>query len=201
VKATPRLDTTSRFDGQRGPNGFRLCRQCGTECDSKRKTFCAQPCVEQWKLERWPAVQRCAVEERDRGVCQRCGLCIGRIEDRAKALHKRLARLTYGRRWPQSAPEQAERDLARAERNASRLGRALARYGVRYQFRRRGYVSHVPHLWEMDHKVPLAEGGTNALDNLRTLCIPCHRKVTAELAGRRAKRARRRRTRTRRSAA
>lgn len=42
-------------------------------------------------------------------------------------------------------------------------------------------------LWEADHVVPLVEGGTNDLENYRTLCIPCHRRVTAELAYRRSK--------------
>lgn len=38
------------------------------------------------------------------------------------------------------------------------------------------------HTWEVDHIVPVAEGGGECgLDNVRTLCIPCHRKVTAEL--------------------
>lgn len=39
--------------------------------------------------------------------------------------------------------------------------------------------------WEMDHIVPVVEGGGQCgLDNLRTLCIPCHRKVTRELRAR-----------------
>jgi len=37
-------------------------------------------------------------------------------------------------------------------------------------------------LWDADHIVPVAEGGGECdLSNLRTLCIRCHRKVTAEL--------------------
>jgi 5-methylcytosine-specific restriction endonuclease McrA len=37
-------------------------------------------------------------------------------------------------------------------------------------------------LWDADHKVPVAEGGGECdLDNMRTLCLLCHRKVTAEL--------------------
>ena len=37
-------------------------------------------------------------------------------------------------------------------------------------------------LWDADHIVPVAEGGGQCdLDNLRTLCLPCHREVTAEL--------------------
>src|SRR5258706_1314659 len=37
-------------------------------------------------------------------------------------------------------------------------------------------------LWDADHIVPVAEGGGECdLRNLRTLCIPCHRRVTEEL--------------------
>lgn len=37
-------------------------------------------------------------------------------------------------------------------------------------------------LWDADHIVPVAEGGGQCdLDNIRTLCLPCHREVTAEL--------------------
>ena len=41
--------------------------------------------------------------------------------------------------------------------------------------------------WEMDHIVPVCEGGgLCGLDGYRTLCIPCHKTETAELAARRA---------------
>ena len=37
-------------------------------------------------------------------------------------------------------------------------------------------------LWDADHVVPVAEGGGECdLSNIRTLCIRCHRTVTAEL--------------------
>ena len=37
-------------------------------------------------------------------------------------------------------------------------------------------------LWDADHIVPVAEGGGQCdLDNIRTLCLPCHREVTADL--------------------
>jgi 5-methylcytosine-specific restriction endonuclease McrA len=28
---------------------------------------------------------------------------------------------------------------------------------------------------EVDHKVPVAQGGSDALDNLQTLCVDCNR--------------------------
>ncbi len=37
-------------------------------------------------------------------------------------------------------------------------------------------------LWDADHILPVAEGGGECdLDNIRTLCLRCHRRVTAHL--------------------
>jgi len=35
--------------------------------------------------------------------------------------------------------------------------------------------------WEADPIVAVVEGGDSGLDNMRTLCIPCHRGVTTDL--------------------
>ena len=40
---------------------------------------------------------------------------------------------------------------------------------------------------EYDHIIPFCEGGLTVLENMRTLCVPCHRKVTKEFRARRAK--------------
>jgi 5-methylcytosine-specific restriction enzyme A len=41
-------------------------------------------------------------------------------------------------------------------------------------------------LWDADHIVPVVEGGGECdLSNIRTLCLKCHRDVTAELRKRR----------------
>lgn len=41
------------------------------------------------------------------------------------------------------------------------------------------------HLWQADHIVPVVEGGGEfGIENYRTLCTGCHRKVTAELLAR-----------------
>jgi 5-methylcytosine-specific restriction endonuclease McrA len=37
-------------------------------------------------------------------------------------------------------------------------------------------------LWDADHILPVAEGGGECdLDNIRTLCLRCHRSVTQQL--------------------
>ncbi len=51
---------------------------------------------------------------------------------------------------------------------------ALAQWGLQKLNRRS--------LWDADHIVPVVEGGGECdLDNLRTLCLKCHRQATAEL--------------------
>jgi hypothetical protein len=40
-------------------------------------------------------------------------------------------------------------------------------------------------LWDIDHIVPVAEGGGSCgLDGLRSVCIPCHARITKELMAR-----------------
>lgn len=55
-----------------------------------------------------------------------------------------------------------------------RRGRLLEQWGLQKLTRRS--------LWDADHILPVVMGGGECdLSNLRTLCLRCHRKVTAEL--------------------
>lgn len=49
----------------------------------------------------------------------------------------------------------------------------------------RGFVPGM-RLWQIDHIVPLWAGGSRALENLRLLCVPCHKTVTRQQARERA---------------
>jgi len=40
---------------------------------------------------------------------------------------------------------------------------------------------------EVDHILPIAKGGQTELDNLHTLCVPCHRLKTRRQVSRRAR--------------
>ena len=65
-------------------------------------------------------------------------------------------------------------DALKRSRGAARVA-GLSVYGLKTIRSRRS-------LWDADHIRPVAEGGGQCdLDNLRTLCLPCHREVTAEL--------------------
>ena len=129
-----------------GPHGRPLCRWCRLEILAKRRrSFCSEYCVHQWRLRSDPGYLRDQVFLRDAGVCALCAT------DTLVA-YKELKR---------------SRGRLRAE--------ALAMWGLSSVQARRS-------LWDADHILPVAEGGGQCdLDNLRTLCLPCHREVTADL--------------------
>src|ERR1700742_39083 len=65
---------TAREELPLGPNGLPLCRWCQMEILAKRRrTFCSEYCVHQWRLRSDPGYLRDQVFLRDQGVCGRCG--------------------------------------------------------------------------------------------------------------------------------
>ena len=129
-----------------GVNGRPLCRWCQMEILAKRRrSFCSDFCVHQWRLRSDPGYLREQVYLRDAGVCALCAT------DTAAA-YRALQR---------------SRGAVREE--------LLGMWGLASVRARRS-------LWDADHILPVAEGGGQCeLENLRTLCLPCHREVTAEL--------------------
>jgi 5-methylcytosine-specific restriction endonuclease McrA len=132
-----------------GPNGLPLCRWCQLEIIAKRRrTFCSEYCVHQWRLRTDAGYMREQVFARDRGRCAACSI------DTVAAFAA----------------------LKRARGAAREAGLRL--YGMQRISSRRS-------LWDADHIVPVAEGGGQCdLDNIRTLCLLCHRAATAELRAR-----------------
>lgn len=108
-----------------------------------------------------PRYARDQVFKRDRGVCAGCGF----------------------------DTEQAQRVLAFLR--ATTTGYHGPAWEIYLEARRwvwqvwTGHRKVGTHLWEADHIVPVAEGGGGCgLDNLRTLCLRCHKAATAALAAR-----------------
>ena len=170
-----------------GPNGLPLCRKCGSECPTRRNTFCSAACVHEWKLRTQPAYQARHVLKRDAGVCELCARdCVALLEE-LRVLRK-SARL---QRFPGMSEWTAESSLANSLNGEAYVARC-DELGLPLSFR-----SLTRRLWEMDHRVPVAEGGGSCgIDNLRTLCWSCHRRVTAELRARLAERRRQQKARS-----
>lgn len=163
----------------KGPNGRALCRQCGKETPGKRTTFCGQKCVHEWKLTTQPAYQAACVLERDKGVCEACGRdCLALLEELRRFRQQERVETLPNANWKG------------LEHNTFPLDQKLTRYQAWCdELRLPKYLRHLyRRLWEMDHRIPVIEGGGGCgLENLRTLCWACHKTATAALAARRAK--------------
>ena len=161
-----------RYPYTRGPDGKNICRYCHGTVPRPRIYWCSAACVDAAYLRCDPKVQRRKVEERDHGVCAVCGLDTGAVQEAYNRALNAVG-LAAGR---YSEPHKAVAERMRALRIASSQGKHWA--------------WDIGHLWEMDHIVPVIEGGDeidDVLSNLRTLCIPCHKRATKDLAGRRAR--------------
>jgi 5-methylcytosine-specific restriction endonuclease McrA len=146
--------------------GSRPCRWCkGPIPPGRRKTFCSDFCVGQWKRRTDPDILRWETYRRDRGICQDCHLDLATVDVPVLQQQYNLA-----------GP--AERDRLMQSILAATAWRVKALVRV--------------HTFECDHIVPLALGG-DPFDpsNLRTLCLPCHRirnaALNTELARRRVR--------------
>jgi 5-methylcytosine-specific restriction enzyme A len=146
--------------GEVGELGRPLCRWCRMEILAKRRrTFCSDFCVHQWRLRSDPGYLRDQVFLRDKGVCGMCGTD-------TVAAYAELKR---------------SRGTGRAELLEVWGMRSVGATTPAGKKRPPGTPARRS-LWDADHVLPVAEGGGECdLDNLRTLCLCCHREVTADL--------------------
>lgn len=143
----------------RGPHGRLLCRVCGAEVAGRRRTFCSDACVARYLEDADWNGQRQKVFKRDRGVCQRCGFDTDKL-----------------RRILDAVGQRHDVWFHRDRRTAHEVLVAVGcTYGEAHK-----------ELWQADHIVPRCRGGSNTLDNLRTLCIFCHKGETKRLVAERA---------------
>jgi 5-methylcytosine-specific restriction endonuclease McrA len=165
---------------------------CPNPVTKPRREYCSKECLEKRLVISRAAFARRKVFERDHGVCRSCGIDCERLRvayERARSLDfkKTILRCriceyvqddpaqricvgcgAYGRSYRAEWPKRAR----------SRIVRKFAHLG----FKETHFVGV---LWEADHEIPVSEGGGMCgLENLRTLCKPCHNAATAALAKR-----------------
>lgn len=158
------------YSDWRGPEGRRACRWCGVEVPKGRKAWCSDVCVTAYCDTFWPTLRR-RVLERDRGVCVICRTDVVALVRRLREIGARLLMERFKSAHFYFSHWHIVREAAMAELGETRAWpRSINR-----------------DWWEADHIVPVCEGGTDTLDNLRLLCVPCHKAETATLAGRLAR--------------
>jgi 5-methylcytosine-specific restriction protein A len=140
-----------------GPNGEKICYNCGGPLPKGRPYNCSTECSEEWRTKTSPSHMRFRVYQRDKGVCARCGLD-------TVALQEEYRKLPKAKGWN-------ENDIDVREEFRKAHGIPAGRTTTDW--------------WDADHIVPVIEGGGECgLANYRTLCIPCHQTVTRELHSR-----------------
>lgn len=142
---------------RRDTDGAYLC--VWRECGKRlrgRLKYCSDACRHEVYIRCYPDAMRDYIEKRDKGVCALCGC----------------------------DTEKLKRVLLCAERAARH--RYLGQQANRSLLVEMGFNLLTPHLWEADHIVQWADGGSNEPENIRTLCLPCHKQASREFAAQRA---------------
>jgi 5-methylcytosine-specific restriction protein A len=129
-------------------NGNTCCRWCNKPVKPPRRTMCSPECVHELSLRINGRYLRNCVYERDKGVCAIC-----KIDTKVTAKQAR-------------------------ELTGQDLDEFLKKYGISKK-RKLWVKKHGGGLWDADHIIPVKDGGGMCgLDNIRTLCILCHKNVT-----------------------
>lgn len=131
----------------------------------------------------------------ERGTCRWCGAAILHEsgEKRGAVNRRRRWHPACVEAYEESDPREARRRVRQRDRGRC-AACGLDTLGLRRQIGRgRGSTRRLralgfrprTSLWELDHIVPLVDGGGHDLANLQTLCMPCHKRKTAHEAERR----------------
>ena len=163
------MSTTRRTNGVHsrprplGPNGEKICYNCGGPLPKERTYNCSSKCSEDWQCKTSPSYMRRKLWERDNSVCALCSVDTDALKKEYDAIRTRLKE-THSYRYQEGE-----------------AGDFLKLHGIPW-----GRITS--DWWDADHIVPVTEGGGECgIDNYRTLCIPCHQKETAALARRLAR--------------
>ena len=159
----PKLE--ERFPVTRDDAGRRLCRWDQGVIPKGRRTFCSDNCVHEVSMRTNPGYLRALVWKRDKGVCAKCGCDTSLIE--------RVA----------SYAAESYRGIGKREVYYDWSHQAIWTLFVSMGFHHSRSVT----LWEADHVVEVVRDGDSCLENMQTLCVPCHKAKTKQLAGDRAR--------------
>ena len=126
-----------------------LCRWCKNIVLPPKRTFCSPNCVHEYRIRTSSSYLRSCVYQRDKGICQICNCD-------TKKIAKEILNTTN---------EQEELEV-RKKYNIHLKRKVLKK-------------KNGGGLWDADHINCVKDGGGQCgLDNLRTLCISCHKERT-----------------------
>ena len=129
-------------------DGFRCCRYCQQSVKPPKRTFCSKICVHEYRLRSCGSYLRSCVFARDKGICAICGVD---TKDIAKLI---------------------------SDTDGNLREQILKNYNI-HKTRKITPYKNGGGLWDADHIIPVKDGGgTCGMENIRTLCISCHKLIT-----------------------
>lgn len=149
IKREPLRGRVKRGRELKDNDGNKICRYCLKQILEKgRRTFCSSACVHEHRLRSNVDYMRANVFKRDAGVCSLC------LVDCVQ-LVKKISTMS----------------LLDATRLLLPMGYPKGRIKQAHE---KNFA-----LWDADHIVPVESGGGGCgLENMRTLCVPCHLKIS-----------------------
>lgn len=165
----------------RGPNGRGLCRWCGQEVPKGKRTWCSPFCIHQHKIRVGGKYQAKIVWERDAGICDICGINAEAVRAEYFGKLSKLRKDIDNLYWGDEDGNVDHKAISKHRKEQEKL--------LQKTYTDKGWNIRIGRWWEVDHILPVTEGGgpdewgrsRDYLENLRTLCVPCHKKVTKEL--------------------
>lgn len=157
---------------ERRKDGKNLCKWCGEPVPKGRIYFCSSEHAYEVQIRRDSAFLRARTKERDHGVCAGCGIDTEQLKRVVRFTHESLADLLL-------------RENARWHGNLFWFHKIMVEWwGSLWTD-----VEAMCH-WQADHIIEVVDGGSPYMDNIQTLCTPCHKAKTKAQHAERAKRRR-----------
>ena len=151
----------------------KLCRWCGLDVhrlSAKRRTFCSDECVHEFNIRSSASYIRTYIAKRDKYICQICGLdCKGFVRQLWRYVNEHIRDL-------QQQPIYAGYNNYRHAQRALEMEFFDLRSMEWVNTHGRSTFYDIDHIHEV-----VKGGGQCGEENLRLLCLACHRKETARL--------------------
>jgi hypothetical protein len=146
--------------------------------------------VQKYRLQAHWSYARQQLRAREKGVCQICRADTRKLKRSLMTLWKAAVQIGRENRSEQNlyclgAYQELRYAYGQISTELTRRGFHGFAVELPQSWRPRKAWKKPSDLWEAHHILPVAEGGTHAPENLRTLCHPCHKHVTKLLATRR----------------
>lgn len=195
-----RTITSKTLGVPKSPDGEPLCKWCLSIVEAPRRSWCSNHCVEQFnQLLDCPK----KIFFKYEGKCSVCRVDVVKLQKqldeiwdlyyRSESLRDKLEKskdweIEYqcqGKEYWQTKKDDVNLYNTMLE-NLNQLGNLHPHWLRKLKnglYRPKRYKAY-----EIDHVIPISEGGATVTDNLRLMCTKCHHATSAELAERRRKR-------------